>query len=361
MNVYEEMIPYLLHWYRYNARVLPWREDPSAYHVWISEIMLQQTRVEAVRAYYTRFLEELPDVKALSECPDDRLMKLWEGLGYYSRARNLKKAAQAVCEQYGGTLPDTVTELRKLPGIGDYTAGAIASIAFHKPEPAVDGNVLRVLSRLSGSRACIALPEVKKEMAAELRKVMPAERSGELNQAIMDIGATVCVPNGSPHCEECPLMHLCTAFREGTTSEIPVKEEKKERRIEERTVFLIECEGAVLLHRRPEKGLLAGLFEYPNVLGKLSVKKAEAAVSELFSETEYGTPFTVRSIKKADNAKHIFSHIEWHMTAYLVKAEKGNASLPDDYVWAGPEDLRTRYSLPTAFAKWDARGKAKKG
>lgn len=360
MSVYGEMIPYLLHWYRYNARVLPWREDPSAYHVWVSEIMLQQTRVEAVRGYYTRFLEELPDVKALSECPDDRLMKLWEGLGYYSRARNLKKAAQTVCEQYGGTLPDTAAELRKLPGIGDYTAGAIASIAFHKPEPAVDGNVLRVLSRLSGNRACIALPEVKKEMARKLREVMPAEQSGELNQAIMDIGATVCVPNGSPHCEDCPLMHLCTAFREGTTAEIPVKEEKKERRTEERTVFLIECDGAVLLGKRPEKGLLAGLFEYPNVCGKLSGKKAEEAVAGLFSETEEA-PFTVKSIKRTDDAKHVFTHVEWHMTAYLVKAEKGTGSLPEGYVWATPEDLRTRYPLPTAFCKWGADQKPKKG
>lgn len=350
MNLYKEMIPYLLKWYDYNARVLPWREDPSPYHVWISEIMLQQTRVEAVRGYYMRFLDELPDIRSLSECPDDRLMKLWEGLGYYSRARNLKRAAQVVCEQYGGCLPDSAEGLRKLPGIGDYTAGAIASIAYQKPEPAVDGNVLRVMSRLTGSRECISLSEVKKRMTSELRAVMPAERSGELNQAIMDIGATVCVPNGAPHCEECPLMHLCTAFREGTVSEIPVKEAKKQRKIEKRTVFLITKGGKILLHKRSEKGLLAGLFEFPNVAGAIPQKKVADTVTQLFPE---GT-LRITGVRKADSSKHIFSHIEWHMGAYTVEIEPaGRRKLPDGYVWAAPAELKTKYSLPSAFAKWN--------
>lgn len=267
MEQYREMIPFLLHWYQFHARVLPWREDPSAYHVWVSEIMLQQTRVEAVRGYYMRFLDELPDVRALAQCPEDRLMKLWEGLGYYSRVRNLQKAARIVCEQYDGELPDSAEELRKLPGIGDYTAGAIASIAFRKPEPSVDGNLLRVLSRLTGSRDNILLPEVKRQMAAELREVMPGEQSGALNQALMDLGATVCVPNGEPHCEECPLMHMCTAFHDGTVAEIPVRSAKKERRSEEKLVFIVVCGEKLLLHRRDRKGLLAGLWEYPNSEG----------------------------------------------------------------------------------------------
>ena len=373
MNIYEEMIPYLLHWYKYNARVLPWREDPSAYHVWVSEIMLQQTRVEAVRGYYMRFLDALPTVKALAECPDDRLMKLWEGLGYYSRARNLKKAAGVICEQYGGVLPGEVTELRKLPGIGDYTAGAIASIAFHKPEPAVDGNLLRVLSRVSGSRENIDLPEVRKRMAAELKAVMPKEESGELNQAIMDIGATVCIPNGAPHCEDCPIAHLCTAYRENTVSEIPVREAKKARRIEKKTVFLITKGEKILLHKRPASGLLAGMYEYPNVPGHV-VKKdvvetvmawaGEAGMGFAGDATSYVTAVTKEGtvVTKEESTKHIFSHIEWHMNAWRVtisdEAETGvsgtAAEVPvDGYVWSTEEELRTLYSLPSAFSKWD--------
>lgn len=350
MSVYEEMIPYLLHWYKYHARVLPWREDPSAYHVWVSEIMLQQTRVEAVRGYYMRFLDALPDVKALADCPDDRLMKLWEGLGYYSRARNLKKAAQVICSEHEGVLPNDVTTLKKLPGIGDYTAGAIASIAFGKPEPAVDGNVLRVLSRVSGSRACIDLPEVKKRMAEELRAVMPGAESGELNQAIMDIGATVCIPNGAPHCEDCPLMHLCTAYREDIASEIPVREEKKKRRIEKKTVFLTERDGKVLLHRRPQSGLLAGMYEYPNVPGQITKKGVPEAIGTLVP----GMTETIKEIRKEEKARHIFSHIEWEMTAYRVTfAAEAETELPEGYVWASPEELKTRYSLPSAFGKWE--------
>ena len=347
MYVYEEMIPYLLHWYKHNARVLPWREDPSAYHVWVSEIMLQQTRVEAVRGYYMRFLDALPGVKELAECPDDRLMKLWEGLGYYSRARNLKKAAGVICEQYGGVLPDEVTELRKLPGIGDYTAGAIASIAFHKPEPAVDGNLLRVLSRVSGSRENIDFPEVRKRMAAELKAVMPKEESGELNQAIMDIGATVCIPNGAPHCEECPLMHLCAAYREDTVSEIPVREAKKARRVEQRTVFLIECEGGILLHKRPPKGLLAGLWEYPNISGYVKRKEIPSVIFEILRAED-----TVRitSCGRLSDAKHIFTHIEWQMQVYEIKAE-GISALPEDYVVVTEEEMKEKYSVPSAFAE----------
>ncbi|MCR5530847.1 MAG: A/G-specific adenine glycosylase [Lachnospiraceae bacterium] len=378
MSIYEEMIPYLLHWYKYNARVLPWREDPSAYHVWVSEIMLQQTRVEAVRGYYMRFLDALPTVKALAECPDDRLLKLWEGLGYYSRARNLKKAAGVICEQYGGVLPSEVTELRKLPGIGDYTAGAIASIAFHKPEPAVDGNLLRVLSRVSGSRENIDLPEVRKRMAAELKAVMPKEESGELNQAIMDIGATICIPNGAPHCEDCPIVHLCTAYREDTVSEIPVREAKRARRIEKKTVFLITKGEKILLHKRPASGLLAGMYEYPNVPGHVAKKDvvetvmawvgeagmglAGVAVREMLATSAGEAAGEATAITKAKSAKHIFSHIEWHMNAWRVtisdEAETGvsgtAAEVPvDGYVWSTEEELRTLYSLPSAFSKWD--------
>ncbi|MBO4324904.1 MAG: A/G-specific adenine glycosylase [Lachnospiraceae bacterium] len=355
MNVYEEMIPYLLHWYRYNARVLPWREDPSAYHVWISEIMLQQTRVEAVRAYYMRFLEELPDVKALAECPDDRLMKLWEGLGYYSRARNLKKAAEKVIADYEGIIPSEASELRKLPGIGDYTAGAVSSIAYGRPEPAVDGNVLRVMSRLTGSRDDILSADTKKRITAELKAVMPGEESGALNQAIMDIGATICIPNGAPHCEECPLTHICTAFHNGTTGEIPVRAAKTARRTEKKTVLLIGVGDRILLHKRPAKGLLAGLYEYPNVPGHIAKKDVPAAVSAILSDAMGEQCAEPVAVKKADDAKHVFSHIEWQMKAYRadVRMCGTDLMLSEGYVLVTTQELKEQYSVPSAFAKWD--------
>ena len=349
MDKLEEMIPYLLHWYRYNARVLPWREDPSAYHVWISEIMLQQTRVEAVRSYYQRFLEELPDIPALAACPDDRLMKLWEGLGYYSRCRNLKKAANLVCEKYGGELPADYKKLRELPGIGDYTAGAVSSIAFGLPEPAVDGNLLRVCARLTGSREDILSPAVKKDLTEKLRKVMPGEESGALNQALMDLGAGICLPNGTPHCEDCPLMHLCTAFAEGTVSEIPVRAPKKERRTEKKTVFLVFSNGRVLLHKRPETGLLAGLYEFPNVPGALSEKKAEEALSKLLP----GLRIKDGKLKKEEDAVHVFTHIKWELKAYRGTVSEGNATLPEGYLWADENAFYAECSVPSAFGKWD--------
>ncbi|MBO4484168.1 MAG: A/G-specific adenine glycosylase [Lachnospiraceae bacterium] len=353
MDRLEEMIPYLLHWYRYNARVLPWREDPSAYHVWISEIMLQQTRVEAVRSYYQRFLAELPDIRSLAECPDDRLMKLWEGLGYYSRCRNLKKAAQLVCEQYGGELPADYKKLRELPGIGDYTAGAVSSIAFGLPEPAVDGNLLRVCARLTGSREDILSPAVKKNLTERLRAVMPEKESGALNQALMDLGAGICLPNGTPHCEDCPLMHLCVAFSEGTVSEIPVRAAKKERRTEKRTVFLLFKEGRVLLHKRPEKGLLAGLYEFPNVSGALTAKAAKEALKELLPMLS----LTDGKLKKEEDAVHIFTHIKWEMKAYRGTVSADDAALPEGYIWADENAFEAECSVPSAFGKWDVFSK----
>lgn len=347
VNKYEEMIPYLLHWYRFHARVLPWREDPSAYHVWVSEIMLQQTRVEAVRSYYHRFLSELPDIAALAACPEDRLLKLWEGLGYYSRVRNMKRCAQVVCEEYDGRLPEEAALLRKLPGIGSYTAGAIASIAFRKPEPAVDGNFLRVLSRITGSREDISDATVKRRMEDELRAVMPGEESGALNQAIMDLGAMICIPNGAPHCEECPLVHMCEAFREGLTGEIPKKAAKKARRIEERTVLIVRSGDRILLRKRPEKGLLAGLWEYPNEDGTLHATEAEELLTRLIPG------ICIEGTRKLKAAKHIFTHIEWHMTAYEISVkENPELTLPAGYHFAGSVERVEGYSLPSAYDKW---------
>ena len=258
-------IPLLL-WYREHARVLPWRSDPTPYHVWISEIMLQQTRVAAVLDYYRRFLQAAPTVADLAELPQEQLMKLWQGLGYYSRARNLQKAALQIMQLHGGVFPNAYKDIRALAGVGDYTAGAISSIAFHQPVPAVDGNVLRVTARICGDDGDISTPAMKKKVTQALEEIIPLDAPGDFNQAMMELGATVCLPNGAPLCERCPAAAFCRAFQEGRTGELPVKAAKKARRLEARTVYLLFYENHVALRRRPDKGLLAGLWEYPNEL-----------------------------------------------------------------------------------------------
>lgn len=352
------MVPYLLHWFEYNARILPWREEPQPYYVWISEIMLQQTRVEAVKAHFERFIRELPDVRALAEVSEERLLKLWEGLGYYSRARNLKKAAQVVMERYGGRLPDTKEELLTLPGIGPYTAGAIASIAYGRVAAAVDGNVLRVMMRLRGSFEDITKDAVKRELAACLENVMPREKPGNFTQALMELGATVCLPNGKPLCEQCPIMHLCKAFHQGTELMLPVKPQKKARSIEWRTILVFQTPTGFLLHKREAKGLLAGLWELPNLEGRFGYE----ALEELLGMA--GVKY--RAISHMGPAKHIFSHIEWHMDGYRIEletgwrkeiacleAQDGQAAqlvrLVKDSVEAAREELREVYSVPAAF------------
>ena len=326
----EELPLPLLLWYRENARKLPWRETKDPYRIWLSEVMLQQTRVAAVLDYYRRFLEALPTVQDLAAVPDDVLMKLWQGLGYYSRARNLKKAAQVVAEQYGGQFPPSYEELKKLPGVGEYTAGAVASIAFGLPTPAVDGNVLRVLSRVTGDESDITLPATKREAAAVLRDIMPTAAPGEFNQAMMELGATVCLPNGAPLCDRCPARDFCEARRLDCTDKLPVKPPKKARRVEDRVVYLLFHRGKVALRRRSAKGLLAGLWEYPNAL------KGEETPAPGCSWTHFGT------------GRHIFTHIEWHMTA--VSAESGTDALPDGWVWADKAALRETYAVPNAFS-----------
>ena len=329
MTPLEQLPIPLLEWYRDNARRLPWREDPTPYHVWVSEIMLQQTRVAAVLGYYKRFLEEAPDVASLAALPEERLMKLWQGLGYYNRARNLQKAARQVVEDYGGDFPQTYEELRKLSGVGEYTAGAIASIAFGEPVPAVDGNVLRVVSRLTGDSGDITRPDTKRRMGAALRAVIPLQAPGDFNQAMMDLGAMVCLPNGAPLCEKCPAGDFCRARREERTGELPVKAPKKARRVEERVVFLVFRQGKVALRRRGPKGLLAGLWEYPN----------EPAPAPC--------PVEAAALAPGGTGKHIFTHIEWHMTGQVVEA--ASAELPEGWVWADLAELGRDYALPNAF------------
>lgn len=328
----------LLSWYQENRRYLPWREEVSPYRTWISEIMLQQTRVEAVKPYFERFMAELPDIKALAMVEEDRLLKLWEGLGYYSRARNLKKAAEQVMEEYGGRMPGDYGKLLKLPGIGSYTAGAIASIAFGIPVPAVDGNVLRVISRVTADRSDILSQSVKKQMEADLKAVMPEKEPGIYNQALIELGALVCIPNGQPKCGECPLKPVCLTEKQGLFDEIPYKAPKKKRRIEEKTVLLLECGAQIALRKRDDKGLLASLYEYPNLEHHLGQQEVLDRFGISYED--------VAAVEELPWSKHIFSHIEWHMTGYRIVLREP-ASLP--VLWVEKEKLKRDYPVPGAF------------
>ena len=329
----------LLPWYERDRRALPWREDRDAYHIWVSEIMLQQTRVEAVKGYYARFLAELPTVQALAQCDDEKLHKLWEGLGYYSRVRNLKKEAQVIVSQHGGVFPQTYQELLALPGIGEYTAGAIGSIAFNLPTPAVDGNVLRVCARLTEDRSSIDLPETKKKVHAALAAIYP-ENAGDFTQALMELGATLCGPNWKPRCESCPCASLCLSHQRGTAETLPVKSPKKAKRQEERTVFIFSCDGCYALRKRPNRGLLAGLWEFPHVSGKLEVPQALEAAEYM----GVGPRNLLRQVER----KHIFTHIQWNLRGYYLEV----AEKPDCFRWFTGEEIRAQAALPTAFRQF---------
>ncbi|MBQ6602612.1 MAG: A/G-specific adenine glycosylase [Eubacterium sp.] len=327
----------LLAWYDEHKRRLPWRDDPSAYHVWVSEIMLQQTRASAVIPYYERFLAALPDIKALAEAPEELLLKLWEGLGYYSRVRNMAKAARQVLEDYGGELPPEPERLCKLAGIGSYTAAAISSFAFGRKTPAVDGNLLRVFARLTDFAENIRTPAAKRLAAAFFDEIFPDSRPGDMNQALMDLGAKVCLPNGAPQCADCPLAELCLAKKAGRETLLPVMPAKKTRPSEERTVFVIRTADNVLLRRRPRKGLLAGLYEFPNEKGTFTKEDACSYCKNLGL-----SPVSVRVLPAA---KHVFTHLEWKMTGFeICVAEDAAAN------FTAIADLKERIPLPSAFA-----------
>lgn len=333
----------LCQWYPDHARDLPWRRTQDPYRIWVSEIMLQQTRVEAVKGYYERFLKELPAIEDLAACPEEKLLKLWEGLGYYNRVRNMQKAARVMVSTYGGRFPQTYEEILALPGIGSYTAGAVSSFAFHLPYPAVDGNVLRVLTRLRNWEADILKASVKKEAEEILSAHMPQDPA-VFNQAMMELGATVCVPNGMPKCEQCPLQDLCEAKKQGTMLMLPVKTPKKARRIEKKTVLLITDRMQVLIRKRPQEGLLASLNEFPNVQGYLTEEEALALVSDL--------GLSPIRIQKLPQAKHIFTHIEWHMQGYRILVEEMEEKFADTAsgVFAvGRQQLDEVYAIPSAF------------
>ncbi len=342
----------LVEWFRENRRDLPWRRRMNAYRVWISEIMLQQTRVEAVKPYYERFLKELPDVKALAEVPEERLLKLWEGMGYYNRARNLKAAAVQIMEEFGGRFPDRYEEIRSLKGIGSYTAGAIVSFVYNIPKPAVDGNVFRVVTRLLADPDDITKASTRTKIEALLEEVIPRDAAGDFNQSLIELGAIVCLPNGEPKCAECPVRHLCRSFAEGTQMEYPVKKKAKERRIEKRTVFLFCDGGAVAIRKRKSTGLLAGMYEFPNVEGHL--KRQEAI--------DYARSLGLAPVrvKKLESAKHIFSHVEWHMTGYEILVDELEKEMKDNVIFAGRDELEEKYPMPSAFETYLAAAGAQR-
>ena len=345
----ESLSGLLLEWYDENRRILPWREDPSPYHVWLSEIMLQQTRVEAVRDYYARFLEALPTIEALAKADEDLCTKLWQGLGYYSRVRNLHKAAVQIMEEYGGDMPRSSRELQKLSGIGPYTAAAIASICFDERIPAIDGNLLRVFSRMTGYEIDIKSNAAKAAALAFYDAVFPQTRCGDFNQALMDLGATVCLPNGAPHCESCPWAEHCRAKADGTWQQLPVILPKAKRTVEHKTVFLIYYQGKLALRRRPDKGLLAGLYEYPNAEGTLRPQELSEYLRTL--------GFSAVQTRSLGTAKHIFTHKEWHMTGWEILADEWedfSSGKPrrHELFLASASDLQDVYSIPSAFAKY---------
>lgn len=336
----------LLDWYSQGRRILPWREDPTPYHVWLSEIMLQQTRVEAVKPYYDRFLQALPDISSLAEAEEESLLKLWEGLGYYNRVRNLQKAAKQIMNDYNGQMPEDWEELKKLAGIGSYTAGAVASIAYGKKAPAVDGNVLRVISRVTLDGRDILETKTKRSVEQDLLCVIPEERPGDFNQAMMELGAMVCLPNGRPKCGECPLKEFCLAYEKGCMMDYPKKAPKKARKIEEKTVLVLQDETRAALTKRDNKGLLAGFYEFPCLPGKRSAKQVLAYLKELGFES--------LRIKEIGEAKHVFTHKEWHMTGYCVRtdelADRREAAEKAGVIFVEKEEIEEKYPLPSAYA-----------
>ena len=336
----ENIAPALLDWFYANRRILPFREDPTPYHVWLSEIMLQQTRVSAALPYYERFLAALPDIPALAGCEEEKLHKLWEGLGYYSRVRNLQKAAKIVCAQYGGQLPADYNALLALPGIGEYTAGAIASISFGLPVPAVDGNVLRVFARLYNDPRLVTDPQVKREFTARVMEHQPPTKAGDYNQALMELGALVCLPNGAPKCEVCPLAAQCKGRAAGRAEQLPVKTAKPEKTLVPVTAALITGPQGVLLQRRPSKGLLAGLWQPLAFEGTaMAQSELDAALRTIGLCVQWQAPLQI--------TRHVFTHRIWQISGFCGTAA---GPAPEGCVWASRAELNGEYAVPSAFA-----------
>ena len=338
MDIYEKLPELLIPWFDADHRQLPWRQDAQPYHIWLSEIMLQQTRVEAVRSYYIRFLRQLPTVQALAACDDELLHKLWEGLGYYSRVRNLKKAAIEIMEKYGGEFPRSYEQVLALPGIGEYTAGAICSIAFALPTPAVDGNVLRVLARMEADEEPVDLPAHKAGVRQKLARIYPTNRPGDFTQSLMELGATICLPNGQPKCSQCPCAQICRGKE--NWQRYPQKLPKRQRRQENRTVFILRCGDALAIEKRPEQGLLAGLWQFPNTEGFLEPEQAVAWLEERGLQP--------LELERMVERNHIFTHIRWDMRGYYIKV----ARMTGGYTWLEAQRLDREAALPTAFRQF---------
>lgn len=326
----------LLDWYQKNKRLLPWRKDKEPYHVWISEVMLQQTRIEAVIPYYERFMQRVPDILSLAQIKEEELLKLWEGLGYYSRARNLKRAAQIVVEDYDGVFPNTYEEIIKLPGIGEYTASAIASICFQEKVATVDGNVLRVFARVNELAWNINLASTKKLVQKQLLEIMPLD-AGKFNEALMELGEVVCLPSGKPKCMNCPLKDECKAYAHQTWEQFPIKDRPKPKKELFYTIFLFQYQGEVAILQRVNEKMLHRLWEFPNILDKFGVQEMKDWLHQQH--------IAFVKIKKASSHKHVFTHQIWYMQSYIIEVkEKINA-----FVWVTLEDLEGNYAIPTAF------------
>ncbi len=340
MNDLKNIVMPLLSWYKKYARILPWRQLSCAYHIWVSEIMLQQTRVETVKTYFTRFINELPTILDLSQCNEEKLLKLWEGLGYYNRVRNMQKAAIQIMSRYNGKMPNSYEELLSLPGIGTYTAGAISSIAYGIPVPAVDGNVLRVIARITANYHDITKPATKIEITQQLQEIIPQNEAGNFNQALMELGATICVPKGEPHCLLCTVRAYCKAFHHGYINQLPVKEKKKARRVENKTVLLLICDGAVALQKRENHQLLAGLWQFPNIEGHISLSSLQQQLKQW--------KIPAKQIQEAKQTKHIFTHIEWHMKSYLIICKSQAIDHCMQFAWTFRQELE-HIAIPSAF------------
>lgn len=332
----QDMVDKLLNWYRDNKRELPWRFDKDPYHVWISEIMLQQTRIEAVLSYYKRFMVQLPTISSLANVDEDKLLKLWEGLGYYNRARNLKRTAVIIMEEYGGVFPTTYSEIIKLPGIGEYTASAISSICFGEKQVTVDGNVMRVFTRFYNDLSNVSKDSTRKNIRDFLLSVVPDD-AGDFNEGLMELGEVICIPNGMPKCDICPLKNNCKAYKNGNYFLYPVKNEKGKKEEIEMTVFIPIWDNKVVVRKRKELGLLHGLYEFPNIMDSKSISE----IKDLSSE--FGK---VYDVQKSITYTHVFTHKKWKMQAYFVFLESVNCRS----LFYSISDIENSFALPTAFS-----------
>lgn len=326
----------LVMWYRIHQKQYPWRNTNDPYDVWISEIMLQQTRIEAVIPKFLEFKKAFPNVQALASAQLDEVYRVWQGLGYYSRALNLHRAAKVIVEQYHGQLPTHHQQLLVLPGIGPYTAGAIGSIAFDLPTPAVDGNVLRVICRIYGIYDDVRLPSTRHVVEERLKPwyQMDSQENGDITQGLMEVGQSLCLPKGKPHCQQCPFQEHCVTAKHDLYQEIPYRSKNAQRKVEQRTILLLQYHDEVVLQKRPQRGLLAGLYEFINLNQAYSIKQIEMM-------------YPLANVLSLPFAKHIFTHKEWHMTMYRVQLQQ-RIPLLDTQIWVKVNELE-QYAIPSAF------------